>query len=325
MSYLIENELELIESAIDDHDDFKQKLGKKILKNPPKTKIKAVDAAELIMSRSDLSQRGYKNIKRILQAQNVDLPSYDKVQSFIKGLDLGKVTRSYCDCPEDQCLSCGCDVKSTLEFILKNKFWSDAIIFSPAEVQGKFLNELKRLNNSLYGHLDPSLKTLFMRLTGDNFRATSKYPTEQLSFSFLNNSELLHSPYGQFIASLFRGSESRLNLEIHGNAHYTEVKNLLMNGFFFNGEKFNVVPFLCADLSFVKEVLGKCSCTSLYGCFYCKMHINDWGKDRPAVSKNETSAEKQARIEREEKEYRNCQQTMADIIFLGLNFCDHSK
>ena len=158
------------------------------------------------------------------------------------------------------------------------------------------------MNNFLYGHLDPSLKTLFIRLTGDNFRASSKYPTEQLSYSLLNNSELLHSPYGQFIASLFRGSESRENLNTHGKAHYAEVKDLLINGYNFNGEKFNVVPFLCADLSFVKEILGKCSCTSLYGCFFCKMLINDWGNDRP-VKKDETSIEKQRRMEKKEKEY----------------------
>ena len=36
---------------------------------------------------------------------------------------------------------------------------------------------------------------------------------------------------------------------------------------------------MCADLCFVKEVIGKCSCTSIYGCFYCKKHISDWDKE----------------------------------------------
>ena len=166
------------------------------------------------------------------------------------------------------------------------------------------------MNNFLYGHLDPSLKTLFIRLTGDNFRASSKYPTEQLSYSFLNNSELLHSPYGQFIASLFRGSESRENLNIHGKAHYAEVKDLLINGYNFNGEKFNVVPFLCADLSFVKEILGKCSSMVVFSA-RCILMI--WAMTvlmrQVSKSKGEWRRKKKSTIG-----------TIGEIIFAGLNF-----
>ena len=94
---------------------------------------------------------------------------------------------------------------------------------------------------------------------------------------------MIHSPYGQFITSLWRGSESRLNVKIHVSDHYNEIKELLVNGLIVdkNGstEKFNVLPIMCADLCFVKEVIGKCSCTSLYGFFYCKKQIKDWDKD----------------------------------------------
>ena len=318
MSYLLEKEPDLVESAIEDNDTFKRKLEKKLLKAPPKRVFTEIHSAELLTSRSDLSQRGYNNIKRIFKCHGVELPSHESTQKYIKDLDLGPIVRGYCCCPEDECMSCGCDVKSTIEFVLKSKPWFDTMVFSEAKIQEKFFNELKKLNSSLYGHLDPNLKTLFIRLTGDNFRAACKFPTEQLSFSFLNNSELLHSPYGQFVASLFRGSESRENLDIHGKLHYNEIKNLLFNGFEFDGEKFNVVPFLCADLSFVKEILGKCSCTSLYGCFYCKMHIDQWGKDRP-VKKDESEEEKRLRLDKEEKEYQERQQTIADIIFAGSN------
>jgi len=170
------------------------------------------------------------------------------------------------------------------------------------------------LNCSLYEHLDPNLKTLFIRLTGDNFRAACKFPTEQISFSFLHNSEMHHSPYGQFITSLFRGSESRENVETHTKLHYAEVKELLMNRFTLNREKFNVEPFLCADLCIVKEILGKCSCTSLYGCFYSKMKISDWDR---ATKEKETEEEKENRLEKEKKEQVERQQTIADIIFAG--------
>ena len=39
-------------------------------------------------------------------------------------------------------------------------------------------------------------------------------------------------------------------------------------------EKFNVVVFLVADLCFVKEVLGHCSCIQTYGCFHCELKID---------------------------------------------------
>ena len=69
-----------------------------------------------------------------------------------------------------------------------------------------------------------------MRLTGDNFRAASKCPTEQISFSISNNKDSLHSPYAQMLSSLWRGAETRINVEIHTAEHCTEVKSLLLEG-----------------------------------------------------------------------------------------------
>ena len=139
------------------------------------------------------------------------------------------------------------------------------------------------MNSTLYGHLNPQSKTLFVRLTGDNFRASGKNPTEQISYSLLNNKDMIHSPYAQYISSLWRGSESRINVEIHTAEHYSEIKSLLASGltvtFEENCEHFNILPIMCTDLCFVKEVIGKCSCTSLYGCFYCEKPIGEWDQD----------------------------------------------
>ena len=153
---------------------------------------------------------------------------------------------------------------------------------------------LKGLNNSLYEHLDPTLRTLFVCLTGGNFRAACKYPTEQISYSLLNNVDLINSPYGQFISSLWRGSESRVNTEIHIKTHYQEVKDLLYSGITIdlpNGgnEKFNILPVMCADLCFIKDVIGKCSCTALYGCYYCKKKkISEWDQDQCQKKEGQT-------------------------------------
>lgn len=270
---------DLLEESIEENDNLKRTLTKKLVKSPPTTKIGVREGASLIMSRSDLSQRGYKNVKKILKSQNVELPSYISVQQFVNNLELGTLTRAHCGCLDDVCLSCGSNTKETIEIVLKNKAWFELLEFPDAGKQTTFFKNLATLNKSLYGHLDPNLRTLFIRLTGDNFRAACKYPTEQISFSFLNNTEMLHSPYGQFVASLFRGSESRENVDIHTQSHYTEIKKLLSDGIIIDNEKFNVLPTMCADLCFVKEIVGKCSCTSIFGCFFCKKNIKNWDQD----------------------------------------------
>eukprot|EP00111_Clytia_hemisphaerica_P005038 TCONS_00014490-protein len=48
---------------------------------------------------------------------------------------------------------------------------------------------------------------------------------------------------------------------------------------------------MCADLCFVKEVLGKCSCTSLYGCFYCKKPIAEWDKNDAQTEELQTMSQ----------------------------------
>ena len=92
---------------------------------------------------------------------------------------------------------------------------------------------------------------------------------------------MLHSPYGQSIASLC--SESRLKCaNIHVSEHFTTAVKKLRS-YFLNGltierdgltQTFNVLPIMLVICwCFVKEVIGKCSSISLYG----KRHISDFG------------------------------------------------
>ena len=46
--------------------------------------------------------------------------------------------------------------------------------------------------------------------------------------------------------------------------------------------------FLVADLCFVKEVLGHCSCIQTYGCFHCKLKIDAWAS--PKIQRFETKS-----------------------------------
>ena len=110
-----------------------------------------------------------------------------------------------------------------------------------------------------------------------------------MSFSVLNVEELLHSPYGQFISSLWSGCEKRENLIKHDSKFHHQLKGLLINGAEFtlpNGEResMNVIPIMCADLGYMKEILGKCLSTSKYGCYYCKNSLKEWDSQKVSTA-----------------------------------------
>ena len=73
-------------------------------------------------------------------------------------------------------------------------------------------------------------------------------------------------------------------LEMHVAKHYTELNDIMRNGVDLNiqgqTEHFNIIVFLVADLSFVKEILGKCSSSHEFGYFHCEMDRKSWSSPR---------------------------------------------
>lgn len=130
------------------------------------------------------------------------------------------------------------------------------------------INFLISKDEDLYHNFDSNKKNHILRDIGDNFRAASKYPTEQTSFSVLNIEELITCPYGQFISTLWRGMESRETLRTHVSRIYNELTDLVKYGVDLTvGDKkehFNIAVISVADLSFTKEMLGKCQCTHTF-------------------------------------------------------------
>ena len=276
LNYLLDNHIELVIECVEEDDDLKKQLLKKIGKLPY-VDLGVKESAEILLNRSKLSQRGFNALRTILGKENVNLATYDHIRSYLNGLDIGTLSNATC-CPID-CMASTQKVTNLIESVVQNKFWYDKMTFFDPEIQ-KVLFEVLKAENHLYKNLDYSKKTIFLRLTGDNFRAACKMPTEQVSISVMNIKDMLHSPYGQFILSIWRAAESRISIEIHSKDHFENLENLVMNGIEMevDGEQtfFNVLVFLCADLAFLKEVLGKCTSTSMYGCLHCKKNIKDW-------------------------------------------------
>ena len=97
------------------------------------------ESAALILTRSDLSQRGYKSLRNILKTQNVQLPTYDSIQQFVKELNVGNLQRSFCKCPDDVCLSCESNMQDTLQILLNNPYWYEKMSYPSEQNQTEFL------------------------------------------------------------------------------------------------------------------------------------------------------------------------------------------
>jgi len=283
--------MDIIDDALENSDKYLRHFIKTRTVSRQPISLSNAESAELLLGRCDLSQRGYKNLKAILKGNNVNIPPYDQLQKYCNDLDVGRI-HSF-----NHGESCGCmgfhtSVTETLQFIIGNNKLYEQFNFLSKEKRVKCFDYLKSKDPELYSKLDSKCRTILLRSTGDNFRASARMPTEQISFSLLNLIGLANNPYGQFISSLWRGSESREMIEIHCSKHYEELEELVKSGIdLFIGNKkehFNVVCFLVADLCFIKDVIGQCACTSLYGCYHCHQKNTDW---KSKTRKKETEYE----------------------------------
>ena len=120
----------------------------------------------------------------------------------------------------------------------------------------------------------------------------------------MNLKTLVNSPHGQFITTLWRGSESRKNLDCHVSIHYKELESLVRNGITLEvdglDESFNIVVFFVAYLSFVKEILGRCSCKHTFGCNHCQLPLSKWNQVKPTSTVQQNISVMKERGERGE-------------------------
>ena len=70
---------DILDETISENQVYQKHILKFLKKTPANIDIGVKEAAEITMSRSDLSQRGFKCIKKILSKQGVSLPQYDVI------------------------------------------------------------------------------------------------------------------------------------------------------------------------------------------------------------------------------------------------------
>ena len=269
---------EIVEEVIDENTDFLVHIVERLRF----VTVKNVDfhqTASIMMDKIEISQRSYKVLKGTLKKNNVNIPIYDNLRKYCLNIDVGLIQHVHNDASVDcECFGYSCNIEDTLQRVLSTPSFYEKFEFFSIEQQQVIRDFLILKNKTLYEEFDINSKTLILRDTGDNFRAASRYPTQQTSFAILNLTPMINSPYRQFIKTLWRGHE---NIELYVQKVYTDLTNLVKNGLTvcLNGSKtehFNVILFIVADLSFIKEVIGKCSSNQTYGCNHCKLPIYDW-------------------------------------------------
>ena len=275
--------MDTIDEVLETSDKYLKHFISRLKVSTQPKEISCSETAEILLGRCDLSERGFKSLRVILMKNNVILPPYDKVRHYCDDLIVGEIKNIHVNSPTDcPCMGVTSNVHETLQLIVSNEVLFRLFHFPTENEQEKMFDILKKKDGTLYSNLDKLKRTIFIRVTGDNFRASARMPTEQTSFSVLNIRELVNCPYGQFITTLWRGSESRQMIETHVLFYFDEVSQLVRNGtsLIVNNklEEFNVICLFVADLCFIKDVIGQCQCTALYGCYHCMLKSTDWLK-----------------------------------------------
>lgn len=291
----------IVDDALEHTDNYLSHLVKNFKIRTCPNQLDCKETAELIMGKCELSQRSYKNLKLLFALKNIKIPSYEDVREYCNRLDTGKIENIHKDITRCKCMGYQTNLRDTLQHIVSCPDLLDMFKFLTDTQQSKLFDFLKKRDHNLFKALNVNDRTIVVRDTGDNFRASSRYPTEQLSFSVLNMEKMVNSPYGQFISNLWRGGESREILENHGKDHYLELSQLVHNGVVLNvngqDERFNVIVLLVADLCFTKEILGRCQCTHQFGCFHCELESSKWNTKKKSVGEKQSIAKMKSRGE----------------------------
>lgn len=150
-------------------------------------KLNCPETAEMLIGKCSLSQRGYKSLRAILSKNEIKILKYEAVRKFCLSTDVGSIVKIHENeiACEKNCMGVKTNLHETLQLIIQTPKLFEKFEFMNEEQQLHFFNYLKNKDPNLYKNLNPAKRSLFLKETGDNFRAASRYPTEQTSFSLV--------------------------------------------------------------------------------------------------------------------------------------------
>ena len=173
----------MLEECITDHKDFAKNLSKVIVKKDCISKdLDSLHCAEMLLGKCNLSQRAYNTLKKILDGNNIKMVTYEKARNFTNNMATAKIVLGHGQliCKSSECMSVTCAITELLCNIFKTSKLYEMMSFPKIDKQKLFFKFLMSKDSQLYSQLDHLRRTVFLRLTGDNFRAAKQFPTEQI-------------------------------------------------------------------------------------------------------------------------------------------------
>lgn len=113
MDYLCDNHPDILDGAIKENISYSKNLAKKLKKSTLPIDVSDSQAAEILHGQCSMSQRSYKNLKRILKEENVKLPKYETVVKYRNDLNVG-------NCCDSNCFCATTSLKETLQMIMSS-------------------------------------------------------------------------------------------------------------------------------------------------------------------------------------------------------------
>ena len=138
---------DLVDEAIDSTPEYATHLMEKLEKQPGPAMITAAECGELLSGEHSLSERSYKNTRRILQSKNVHLVTYDSAH----------IGESNADCT--QCFTL--HLKDTLQRVVCVSELFDYRKFRTPDQQQHLFAQLQQRRPDIYANFDATYRTTF--------------------------------------------------------------------------------------------------------------------------------------------------------------------
>ena len=120
------------------------------------------DTAELLFGKSDLSQRGYKQLRSILLRNNVTIPTYENVRAYCNDLNVGDIDFIHSEGSNCGCMGVKTNFAETLQCIFSSSKLYEKMTFLSEEKQEKLQEYLCSKNPLLYKGFLPSKRTILL-------------------------------------------------------------------------------------------------------------------------------------------------------------------
>ena len=122
----------IIDESVESTPSLERLFIERLKISPAPVELDCRKTAELLLGRCNLSQRGFKSLRKILRQNNVSIPSYENVRKFCNETDVGMIQKLHSE--EIENIQCNCmgvktDLKETLQNIISNKYIYKRLLF----------------------------------------------------------------------------------------------------------------------------------------------------------------------------------------------------